>query len=213
MQLIVLVTSLKYFFVEGGEQFVVGLQTSKKIGLKPTIKITLVGISFAVILFLVFLHSRTIIPTRLLELMLGMVLYYFSFRMFWEAIREKKKKKKNVIMEEAEEEEEEEEETVRKGYRYRYIYLVSLESIENSSALAALTFVDISGALLGALLSIALFIGLSIKIKSLLGKIPLKKLRLISAILLAITATPLIIYSSGLPSPEWIHWIIPPLGE
>ena len=209
MQLIVLVTSLKYFFVEGGEQFVVGLQTSKKIGLKQTIKITLVGISFAVILFLVFLHSRTIIPTRLLELMLGMVLYYFSFRMFWEAIREKKKK--DAIMED--EAEEEEEETVRKGYRYGYIYLVSLESIENSSALAALTFVDISGALLGALLSIALFIGLSIKIKSLLGKIPLKKLRLISAILLAITATPLIIYSSGLPSPEWIHWIIPPLGE
>jgi hypothetical protein len=48
MQLVVLVTSLKYFFVEAGEQFIVGLQTSKKIGLMPTIKITLVGISFAV---------------------------------------------------------------------------------------------------------------------------------------------------------------------
>lgn len=54
MQLIVLVTSLKYFFVEGGEQFVVGLQTSKKIGLRPTIKITIVGISFAIVLFLIY---------------------------------------------------------------------------------------------------------------------------------------------------------------
>jgi hypothetical protein len=102
---------------------------------------------------------------------------------------------------------------VYKAYRYGYIYLVSLESIENSSALAALTFVDISGALAGALTSVALFVGLAIKTKSTTSKMPVKKLRLISGILLAITATPLIIYSSGLPSPEWMHWTIPPLRD
>src|SRR5262249_12038023 len=137
MQLVVLVTFLKYFFVEGGEQFIVGLQTSKKIGLMPTIKITLVGISFAVILFLIFYYSRTLVPTKFLEFMLGIALYYFSFRMFKEAVKEKDTMDGNHLHGES----------LHKGYRYGYIYLVSLESIENSSALAALTFVDITGAL------------------------------------------------------------------
>jgi len=44
MELVVLFASLKYSFVEGGEQFIVRFQTSRKIGLKPTLKITLVGI-------------------------------------------------------------------------------------------------------------------------------------------------------------------------
>jgi uncharacterized membrane protein len=201
MQLVVLVASLKYFFVEGGEQFIVGLQTSKKIGLMPTIKITLIGISSAVILFFVFFFSRALVPTKILELMLGIALYYFSLRMFKEAVKEKDALDDNNLHKE----------TVHKGYRYGYIYLVSLESIENSSALAALTFVDISGALAGALVSVALFVVLAIKTKSIMSKMPVKRLRLISGILLAITAIPLIIYSSGLPSPEWMHWIIPPL--
>jgi hypothetical protein len=60
MELVVLLASLKYFFVEGGEQFIVGLQTSKKkIGLKPTIKITIIGLSFAVILFFVLFYSSS----------------------------------------------------------------------------------------------------------------------------------------------------------
>jgi len=203
MQLVVLVTSLKYFFVEGGEQFIVGLQTSKKIGLRPTIKITLVGISFAIVLFLIFFYSRTLVPTKLLELMLGIALYYFSFRMFKESVKEKDTLDGNHLNEKS----------LHKGYRYGYIYLVSLESIENSFALAALTFVDVTGALIGALISIALFVVLAIKTKNIIGKMPVKKLRIISGVLLAITATPLIIYSTGLPSPEWMHWIIPPLGE
>ena len=37
---VVLVASLKFFFIEGGEQFIVGTQTAKSIGLKPTLKIT-----------------------------------------------------------------------------------------------------------------------------------------------------------------------------
>jgi len=40
MEIVVIFASLKYFFVEGGEQFIVGLQSSRKIGIKPTIKIT-----------------------------------------------------------------------------------------------------------------------------------------------------------------------------
>jgi len=48
--------------------------------------------------------------------------------------------------------------------------------------------------------------------KHILARIALDKLRLISGILLAIKATPLIIYSSGVASPQWLHWIIPPLG-
>ncbi|HMH10880.1 MAG TPA: hypothetical protein VK553_09235 [Candidatus Nitrosopolaris rasttigaisensis] len=49
MELVVFATSLKFFFVEGGEQFIVGIQTAKKIGLKATVRITIAGISFAVI--------------------------------------------------------------------------------------------------------------------------------------------------------------------
>ena len=98
-----------------------------------------------------------------------------------------------------------------KGYKHAYIYLVSLESIENSSALAALVFIDISGALLGALLSITFFIFLVTRGKRVFQNIPIKKLRLISGILLAIMATPLIVYSFGISAPEWIHWITPPL--
>ncbi|MDQ6866009.1 MAG: hypothetical protein M3044_19560 [Thermoproteota archaeon] len=42
-----------------------------------------------------------------------------------------------------------------------YIHQLSLKSIKNSSVLAALTFVDISGALIGAVISVSLFVALS----------------------------------------------------
>jgi hypothetical protein len=51
MELVVFVASLKFFFVEGGELFIVGIQTAKKIGINKTIRITVAGISFAPILF------------------------------------------------------------------------------------------------------------------------------------------------------------------
>lgn len=86
-------------------------------------------------------------------------------------------------------------------------------AVSGVCTLAALTFVDLSGALTGALVSIALFVILAIKSKRIIGKIPINRLRLISGTLLAITATPLIIYSTGLPAPEWLHWIIPPLAK
>lgn len=71
-------TSLKFFFVEGGEQFIVGIQTVKKIGLKETIRIPVAGVSFAVILFFLLYYSHGLISTRWLELALGITLYFFA---------------------------------------------------------------------------------------------------------------------------------------
>jgi len=83
--------------------------------------------------------------------------------------------------------------------------------VENATVLTALTFIDISGALIGAAISIAILIIIAVSSKHIIARISLDKLRLISGILLAITATPLIIYPSGLSAPQWLHWIIPPL--
>jgi hypothetical protein len=55
------------------------------------------------------------------------------------------------------------------------------------------------------------FVIIAVNSEHILARIPLGKLKLISGTLLAITATPLIIYSSGLSAPQWLHWIIPPL--
>ena len=196
MELVVFATSLKFFFVEGGEQFIVGIQTAKRIGLKATIRITIAGIAFAVILFFLLFYSHALIPTRWLELALGIVLYFFAARMFKEVI----------------EKEDEQREFDEKVHKYGYITIVSLESVENATALTALTFIDISGALVGAAFSIAMFIVIAVNSKHILARIPLDKLRLISGTLLAITATPLLIYSSGISYPQWLRWIIPPLG-
>jgi uncharacterized membrane protein len=195
MEIVVLLASLKYFFVEGGEQFIVGLQTAKKIGVKPTLIITITGVSFAVVFFFLIFIFRVLIPTKWLEVSLGITLYYFAYRMFREVIHGKQDNQEIDV----------------KSYRFGYIYLVGLESIENSSALAALTFVDISGALVGAFVSIVSFAVIAIKSRALLAKIPLEKVRIISGALLVLTATPLIIYSSGIATPLWLHWIIPPL--
>jgi uncharacterized membrane protein len=196
MELVVFVASLKFFFVEGGEQFIVGIQTAKKIGLIQTIRITIAGISFAVILFFLLFYSHTLISTRWLELALAITLYFFAASMFKEVI----------------EKEHEEKQFDEKVHKYGYITIVSLESVENATVLAALTFIDISGALVGAAISIAMIIIIAVGSKHIIARIPLDKLRLISGILLTITATPLIIYSSGLSAPQWLHWIIPPLG-
>ncbi len=191
MEFVVFFASFKYFFVEGGEQFIVGMQTAKKIGTKPTIKITLMGITFATTLYFLLFYSRILIPVKILELMLALGLFYFSAHMLKEAVTGESK------------------DAVK--YKYGYTYIVSLESIENSSALASLTFVDISGALVGAFCAIGIFIILALR-RGFLERIPVAKLRLVSGILLAITATPLIFYSLGLPAPDWMRWIIPPLG-
>jgi len=84
--------------------------------------------------------------------------------------------------------------------------------VENATVLTALTFIDINGALIGAAISIAMIIIIVVSSKHIVPRIPPDKLGLISGTLLAITATPLIIYSSGIYAPQWLHWIIPPLG-
>jgi uncharacterized membrane protein len=196
LELVVFVASLKFFFIEGGEQFIVGAQTAKTIGLKPTLKITLAGVSFAAILFFLLFYSHALIPTKWLEFALAITLYYFAATMFKEVFE-----KENYEAKELDE----------KAHKYGYITIVSLESVENAVVLAALTFVDISGALIGAFISILVYIALAINSKRFLTTIPLKKLRLIAAILLTITATPLMIYSTGASTPNWLHWVIPPL--
>lgn len=196
MELVILAASLKFFFIEGGEQFIVGMQTAKKIGSVSTLKITIVGVSFAVILFFLLFYSRALIPTRWLEITLAITLYFFAARML-----------KEVIIEKNDEEKEYEE----KAYKYGYAAMVGLESVENATALAALTFVDVSGALVGAAISISVFAVIVLSSKHLLARIPLKKLKLISGSLLLLTATPLLVYSLGISAPSWFYWIIPPL--
>jgi uncharacterized membrane protein len=197
LELVVFAASLKFFFIEGGEQFIVGAQTAKTIGLKTTLKITLAGVSFAVILFFLLFYSHALIPTRWLEFALAITLYFFAATMFKEVFEK--------------EEKDETKELDEKAHKYGYITIVSLESVENATILAALAFIDISGALMGAFISISTYVALAIKSKRFLTRIPLKKLRLIAAILLTITATPLIIYSADIHTPDWLHWIIPPL--
>jgi hypothetical protein len=120
----VFIASLKFFFVEGGEQFIVGIQTAKKIGLKETIRITIAGISFAVILFSLLFYSHTFISTRWLELALVITLYFFAASMFKEVIQK----------------EDEEREFQEKAYKYGYITIVSLESVGKCSCLGCIYF-------------------------------------------------------------------------
>ena len=48
------------------------------------------------------------------------------------------------------------------NWKYGYVTIVSLESVENATVLAALTFIDMSGALIGAIISIAAYIILAV---------------------------------------------------
>jgi hypothetical protein len=83
--LVVFVASLKFFFVEGGEQFVVGAQKAKKIGIRSTPKITIAGISFAIVLFFLLYYSHVLIQNRWLELARAITLYFFAATIFKEA--------------------------------------------------------------------------------------------------------------------------------
>src|SRR5215813_12847030 len=85
-----------------------------------------------------------------------------------------------------------------------YITIVSLESVENATVLAALTFI-VSGALIGAFISISTYVALAINSKRFITRVTRKKLRVIAAILLTIAATPLIIYSAAIHTPDWLH--------
>ena len=80
---------------------------------------------------------------------------------------------KEVIQKEHEEKEFDE-----KVHKYGYITIVSLESVENATVLAALTFIDISGALIGAAISIAIIIIIAVSSKHIIARIPLDKLKI-----------------------------------
>ncbi len=77
------------------------------IGFKATVRITIAGISFAVMLFFLLFYSHSLVPTRWLELALGITLYFFAASMFKEVI-----------------EKEEEREFDEKVHKYGYITIV-----------------------------------------------------------------------------------------
>src|SRR5215469_1383480 len=58
-----------------------------------------------------------------------------------------------------------------KAQKYGYITIVSLESLENATVLAALTFIDISGALIGAFISISTYVALAINSKRFITRV------------------------------------------
>ena len=189
-ELIVFFTSFKYIFVEGGEQVLVGIGTASRIGLRQTVKITILGLVVGVALYFIFLKVAGFVPTKPLEIALGLGLLFFSGTMFKEFF----------------ENEEEEHQT---NYKITYFYIVLLEAVENSIALATFSLIEITSALIGFFMAIGLIAGL-VWI-GVVKKVPLKITRLIAGILLTSTAIPLIIYGLGLPSPEILHWLVPPL--
>lgn len=90
-EFVVFFTAYKYVFVEGGEQALVGISTITRIGIKQTLKITLVGIALGVSLYFLFLNLIGIFPTNIVELALGVGLLYFSYTMFKELFEQQKK--------------------------------------------------------------------------------------------------------------------------
>ncbi|MDC8453040.1 MAG: hypothetical protein LV477_09050 [Candidatus Nitrosotalea sp.] len=190
-QLVVFFTSFKYIFVEGGEQVLVGISTASRIGLKQTIKITILGLVVGVILYFIFLKIAGFVPTKPLEIALGLGLLFFSGTMFKEFF-------------------EDEHEDGATKYKITYFYIAMLEAVENSVALATFSLIEITSALIGFFIAIGLLVGLLWL--GVAKKIPLKITRLVAGILLTSTAIPLILYGFGVPSPEFLHWLIPPLS-
>ncbi len=190
-EFIVFFTAFKYVFVEGGEQALVGIGTISRIGTRQTIKITLIGIIVGVFLYFLFLNIVGFFPTNIVEIALGIGLLYFSYTMFKEFF-----------------EIGETEDTTK--YKIGYFYIVILEAIENSVALATFSMIEMTSAISGAILAIGLIVALLYL--GIIKKIPLKITRLISGILLALTGIPLIIYGLDIPYPEIMHWLIPPLS-
>ena len=190
-ELIVFFTSFKYIFVEGGEQVLVGIGTASRIGLRQTIKITVIGLIVGVILYFIFLKVAGFIPTNLLEIALGLGLLFFSGTMFKEFFENETK-------------------VDATKYKVTYFYIAMLEAVENSVALATFSLIEIESALIGFFVAIGLLIGLVWL--GAVSKVPLRITRLVAGILLTSTGIPLIIYGIGVPSPEILHWLVPPLS-
>ncbi len=188
--LIVFFTSFKYIFVEGGEQVLVGIGTASRVGLRQTVKITILGLVVGVILYFIFLKVAGFVPVKPLEIALGLGLLFFSGTMFKEFFENETKA------------------DISK-YKVTYFYIALLEAVENSVALATFSLIEITSALIGFFMAIGLLVGLLWL--GVAKKIPLRITRLVAGILLTSTAIPLIIYGLDIPSPEVLHWLIPPL--
>src|ERR1700682_5362167 len=189
-ELIVFFTAFKYIFVEGGEQALVGIDVSSRIGLKQTLKITVFGLAVGIVLYFVFLKVSGFVPVKLLEIALAIGLLFFSSIMFKEVFEDETKV-----------------DTAK--HKVTYFYIAMIEAVENSVALATFSLIEITSALLGFIMAIGLIMGL---LKSgIVKKVPIRIIRLIAGILLTSTAIPLIIYGLNIPSPEILHWLIPPL--
>ena len=190
-ELIVFFTSFKYIFVEGGEQALVGIGTITRIGSRETLKITILGLSVGIVLYFVFLNFAGFVPTNILEIALGIGLLFFSFTMFKEFFEKDTGKDETK-------------------YKIGYFYIAILEAVENSVALATFSLIEMVSALLGAIIAVGLIVGLFWI--GVIKKIPLRITRLVAGILLTSTAIPLIIYGLGIPAPEILHWLVPPLA-
>lgn len=189
-ELIVFFTSFKYIFVEGGEQALVGIGIARRIGLKQTLKITTFGIAVGIVLYFIFLKFAGFVPTNILEIALGIGLLFFSGLMFKEFFEDETKM-----------------DTTK--HKITYFYIAMLEAVENSVALATFSLIQLESALIGFAIAIGLIVGLlwlgTVK------KVPLRITRLIAGMLLTSTAIPLILYGFGVFTPDFIHWLIPPL--
>lgn len=188
-ELIVFFTSFKYIFVEGGEQALVGIDVSRRIGLRQTLKITIFGASVGIVLYFVFLKISGFVSVNLLEIALGVGLLFFSGIMFKEFF-------------------ENETRVDTAKHKATYFYIAMIEAVENSVALATFSLIEITSALAGFLLAMGIIIGLLWS--GIVKKVPLRITRLVAGILTS-TAIPLIIYGLNIPSPEALHWFIPPL--
>ncbi|MDE1831183.1 MAG: hypothetical protein KGI02_02305 [Thaumarchaeota archaeon] len=191
-ELIVFFTSFKYIFIEGGEQVLVGIGTASKIGLRQTVKITILGLIVGVILYFVFLKIAGFVPTGILEVSLGVGLLFFSGTMFKEFF------------------EDEDEEHQSTKYKITYFYIAMLEAVENSVALATFSLIEITSALIGFFIAIGLLVGLVWL--GVVKKVPLRITRLVAGILLTSTAIPLILYGLGVNTPDFLKWFMPPIG-
>ena len=191
-EFIVFFTTLKYIFIEGGEQALVGIETASRIGKRKTLKITIFGLGVGIVLYFFFLNVADFVPTNILEIALGIGLLFFSGLMFKEFFENETKVEK-------------------KTYELGYFYIAMLEAVENSVALAAFSLIDLPSAIIGFFVAIGVIIFLLyLKV---ITQIPIRITRLVAGVLLASTGIPLVLYGLYIPTPEFIRWIIPPLSE
>ncbi|MGI0063576.1 MAG: hypothetical protein ACREAL_01705 [Nitrosopumilaceae archaeon] len=191
-EFIVFFTSFKYIFVEGGEQALVGIGTASRLGIRKTLKITVLGLAVGVLLYFIFLKIAYFVPINSLEIALGIGLLFFSGLMFKEFFEDETK-------------------VDIKTYEMGYFYIAMLEAVENSVALAAFSLIELISAIIGFFVAVGIII-LLLYLK-VITKVPIRITRLVAGVLLASTGIPLVLYGLGIPTPDALRWLIPPLSE